>query len=452
MRTGRLLALLALLGFAAAAPAAATDASMALGPEGEVYRVLVGAYGSLIAGAPAAQAGNAALVLERVTPGAAPARALVPGTDDPAVEKYPSLTIDPASDSVFVVWEAQATIHSTVHLAAYSGGRWSSVFELSGDPFSAKINPRVAVTRDDYRVLDDAGNPVELTRVVLHLAWFDIGGNGERTLYAPLVIEDGVFLSDWHVFDLEAFLDEAAPSATAGTLPPTLAENAVVQASGDGTAAIIAFGSTLSGRVATLVSRPVSAGLVSWADEARHQIIDTGLTVRDRRALVDKARHQIIDTGRRILDRDAADLLAAKFLEAIATSDPNEDLEAVVDKARHQIIDTGARLDSTGTRFSGARAKSQIGLGESGDAARSGHIALLEVVASWSAPSLPNRTIRMLPSGDGGSLALAWDVDGAVRYRMSQGAGWSEVRTLTLGADLSRDRAYELIERRVARR
>ena len=331
MRLPRLLPALALLALAAT-PAAAVDGTMALGTDGEVYRVLVGGYGSLVPNAPAAQASNPVLVLERTAPGSSPTRILVPGTEDGSVEKYPSLTVDPASDSVFVVWEAQATIHSTLHLAAYSDSRWSSVFELSGDAFSSKVNPRVAATRDDYRMLDEAGNAVERTRVVLHLVWFDISARGERTLYVPLVIEDGVFVSDWHVFDLQAFLEESEPSSSAAAIPAGLQENPVVQASGDGGAAIIAFGSTLSGRVAAVVSRPVSAGLVSWADEARHQIIDTGLTVRDRRALADKARHQIIDTGRRLLDRDAADLLSAKFLELVASSDPNEDLEAIVDR------------------------------------------------------------------------------------------------------------------------
>ena len=451
MRARGLLLLLALLGLAAA-PATAVDGTMALGADGEIYRVVEGSYGVLIPDAPIAQAANPILVLERTAPGAAPTRLLVPGTDGASVEKYPSLTFDAATSSVFVVWEARNYIHSTLHLAAFAGERWSSVFELSGDPFSAKLNPRVAATRDAYHTLDENGEAVERTRVVLHMVWFDSGGSGDRPLYAPLVIEDGVFVRDWHVLDLQAFLEESSPAGAAAALPSGLLENPVVASSHEGAAAIIAFGSSASGRIATIESRPVSAGLVSWSDAARHQIIDTGRTLTDRRAIADKARHQIIDTGRRLLNADAAALLSAKFLDLVASSDPNESLEAVVDKARHQIIDTGARLDSNGTRLRGTVAKSTITIGEPGDAGRTAHISTLAVVASWAAPLLPGRAIRLLPASNGDQIALAWDLETAVRYRMSQGSGWSEARSLTLGADLGRDRAYELIERRVDRR
>jgi hypothetical protein len=67
-------------------------------------------------------------------------------------------------------------------------------------------------------------------------------------------------------------------------------------------------------------------------------------------------------------------------------------------------------------------------------------------------PPLPDRTIRTLTSGTGEDLVLAWDVDGAVKYRQSQGSGWSEVRTLTLDASLSHDQAYEILQKRLDRR
>ena len=86
MRLPRLLPALALLALAAM-PAAAVDGTMALGTDGEVYRVLVGGYGSLVANAPAAQASNPVLVLERTVPGSSPTRILVPGTED-AFKRY----------------------------------------------------------------------------------------------------------------------------------------------------------------------------------------------------------------------------------------------------------------------------------------------------------------------------------------------------------------------------
>jgi hypothetical protein len=452
MKPRRLLHLLAAV-LLAAGPAAANDGTMALGGQGEIYRIMAGRHGDLLPGSAASEADNPALVLERTAPGAAATRLLVPGTEGPAAERFPSLTVDPRTNSVFVVWEARETIHSSLHLTAYSADGWSSVFELSGDEFSIKLNPRLAVTTDSYRTLDGAGEAVERTRVVLHLVWFDSGGPGDRPLYTPLAIEDGVFVSDWRVIDLQEFLEQSSAGSGAAALPKAVHESPVVETSRDGAAALIAFASPLSGRLASVESRPVSAGLISWSDEARHQIIDTGRNLVDRRAIVDKARHQIIDTGRRLLSHDAVDFLTAKFLEEIAASDPLEELQSVVDKARHQIIDTGARLDRSGTRVRSLKAgHSTIVLGETADAGRTPHMGVLEVAASWEAPWLPDHPVRLVPSGDGDDLAVAWDVEGAVKYRVSQGSGWSEEHTLAIGAELSRDRAYELIESRLRRR
>ena len=454
MISRRLFACLLLLMVWGSAPIAATDGTMALGADGEIYRVLVGVYGELIADPPASQAENPVVVLERTAPGASPVRMLVPGTGDAATEKYPSLALDPRTHSVVVVWEARATIHSTLHVATLGDEGWSNVFDLYGDGWSEKLNPRVATTTDSYRALQPNGEAVERTRMVIHLVWFDSGSSGQRALYIPLVFEDGLFSPNWSVLDLQAFLEEASPATGSATLPAGLHENPVVEASRDGSAAILAFVSPASGRLATVESRPVSGGLVSWADEARNQILDSGRTLTDRRAIADKARNEVIDTARRLLASDAADLLATKFLEAIALSDPAESLTSVVDKARNQILDSGVRLDTSGTRVGTAKVgASRIAISDNTeDPELLGHLAVLSVAASWPAPWLPNRVIRLVPSGDGENLGVAWDLDNAVKYRLTQGVGWSDVRTLAIGADLTRERAYELIDRRLNRR
>jgi hypothetical protein len=451
MRRGHLLALLC-CGSLAAGGAHAGEGVSALGAEGEVYRVLRGTYGELVAGAPEAEAANIVLALERQRPGEAAERLLVPGTDTASVESYPSLTFDRKGNAVYLVWESsEASFRSELHLTSYAAGAWSPVVELTGDPFSIKRNPRVAVTRDAAQVVGAEGTLVDESRIVLHLVWWDEGGPGDRALYMPLVIADGAVAPEWRVISLAEL---AEVESGGGSTVPGLYRAPQVRASGDGERAVIAFAEP-GGRLVTLVVDPVAANLVSFGDEARAQIIDTGRNFTgSRHALADLARAQIIDTGRRLLDAAVAGYLAETFLARIAGSSPNDELEAVAGEARAQIIDTGLRLRAGARATTGAARAQIIDTGRRRNAAahQSGHLARIAVTGTWLAPWLPDRTIQALVSDGGGEVLLVWDLDSTVRYRQLEGEDWGPARTLTLGDGLTREEAHDLLERRLQQR
>ena len=68
-------------------------------------------------------------------------------------------------------------------------------------------------------------------------------------------------------------------------------------------------------------------------------------------------------------------------------------------------------------------------------------------------PPLPDSDLRLFLSQNGDDAAVAWEVDGTVRYRESTAdGGWSPLRTLALGPALSDEEAFALVARRLADR
>jgi hypothetical protein len=428
-----------------AAPVAG-QAIAVLGRDGEIFRVLE----TRLPGAVAEEPGNAVLTLEIVAEGSDPRRLVVPGTAGEEIERYPYVAVDDTTGSVFVVWEAQRTIHSTLHITSYSGGEWSPVMEISGDRFSEKSNPRLAVTSDQYTTLDDAGQPEVRTRTLLHLVWFDRAGYGDRPLYAPMVVEDGQLSSTWSVVDLPALLAE---SGVGSESPSRLATSPTVTASPGGKV-IVCFVDPATGRLATIATEMISGGLAAWTDEARHQIIDIGrsLTGGTRSSLAERVKAELVGPARALLSAELADVLVRRLGQGIADSDPTAEVDVVAQQVHDDLIDVAQRLNG-GLRATTAEARHQIiDIGRRALTERSMHLASFAVVSVWDAPSLPDRSIQVLSSPDGTHVTLAWDAADAVRYRQSQGTGWSDIRSLALDQRLTRDEAYALLTKQLDRR
>jgi hypothetical protein len=425
----------------------AADGTTMLGANGEFYRVRTGTYASLFPDAPTGAAANPVLALDVQRNGGFE-RLLVPGSEGPEPEGSPALTIDASTNHVYLVWVAQVGIHSVLDLISYSADGFGDVFEFAGDAFSAKTNPQLATTLDEYMTLSAGGEVVDSSRTILHLVWFDDGARGQRTVYTPLVIEDGDLLRTNVLFDLEELADdgEAAPatSSTAGLL-----EKPQIRRGRDGQSVVVGFVAATGGRLQALELRSVTGELVFFADKARSTIIDTatGNPGVSRRAIADKARSTIIDTARRLFRNEVARFLTDDFLEDFANSPAEEPLESVADAARSAVIATGAAL----RRGIADRAQSNvIEIGESQSSNSINHLLDVRRGVRRELPSVSAPSPRVFVSPTGDDAALAWQQDDTVQYRESTGdGGWSPVRTVSLGATLSVEDAYALVQQRV---
>ncbi len=451
--TGRRVLLASFLALAApVAGHAVAAASSAIGASGELYSLQSGTYRSLFAEAPAADADNAVLALDVVRDGVSQ-RLLVPGTDGPEVERWPALTVDRATNRVFLVWEAQRPNFplSVLNLIAFSDEAWGSVFQFAADPFSYKSNPQLATTLDRYEMFGAEGEVVSATRTILHLAWYDDDGGRQRVLYTPLVVEGGEVLQSNRVFDLPelAFGTEAPNAAPA---PADMRRKPQVRSGRGGQSVVIAFVAPDSDVLSSLELRSVTGELVSFADKARAQVIETGLQNPGlgRRALADKARAQVIETGRKLMRREAADYLARVFLDRFGDSAPDVSLEDAAEEARAQVIETGVSLRRG---IADKALATVIEIGRSDGTGGTSHLLDVRKAARRGLPPLPDSDLRLFLSQNGDDAAVAWEVDGTVRYRESTAdGGWSPLRTLALGPALSDEEAFALVARRLADR
>ncbi|HEV8239623.1 MAG TPA: hypothetical protein VGS57_09660 [Thermoanaerobaculia bacterium] len=447
----RALCLLALLLLPAAA-AFAGDGTAMLGASGELYRVRSGVYGQLFANVPAGQSGDQVLALE-ITRDGATQRLLVPGTESPEVESSPALTVDRATNRVYLVWEGRQNYHSVLTLLSRSDDGWSEPFEFAADPFSFKSNPQLATTLDRYETIGADGTVVAASRTILHLVWWDDGGQGQRVLYSPLVVEDGDVLRANRIFDVQELSSGSAASGIAMAVVPALLQKPQVRGGRDRESVVISAVEPGTGRLATLELRSVTGELVSFGDKARASIIDTGARNPgvSRGQIVDKARASIIDTGRRLLRPAIADYLSEAFLASVRNSDPAESLEDAAEAARASIIDTGVSL----RRGPADKALAQVvEIGRSEGTTNASHLLDVRRASRRDVPELPNQqALRVFLSQSGDDTAVAWVVGDSLRYRETTAdGGWGPVHELALGAALSTDDAYRLVEQRVARK
>jgi hypothetical protein len=430
-----------------ASPLAARADDGQLGASGEVFSLQSGAYAALFANPPSGWGDHPVLALDVVRDGKLQ-RFIVPGSDGPEVEQAPALTLDREGNGGWVVWAGERVIN----LIGFSAAGWGEVFEVSGDAASVKANPRLAATVDRFQVLDAAGQPVWVSRTILHLVWYDDGIAGQRVLYAPLVIEAGNVVRGNRVLDLQELAGLGAASGVAVTgARPELLQRPVITAGADRRNVAIGFLAPTTGELVSLELQSVYGELAFFGDVARAVVLDTGRRQPGATltAIADGARAVVLDTGRRLLRPSVANLLTDRFLEAVAGGAPTSELAAVADAARSRLIEEGM-----GLRLATAAAASNrfVEIARSDASGSSSHLLDVRQASRRALPVLPGAEVRLLLSAHGDEASLAWTTPVAVRYRETSGGEWTTVRGIALGPSLTAEQAYRLLEQRLAER
>ncbi|HYO16699.1 MAG TPA: hypothetical protein VE685_26175 [Thermoanaerobaculia bacterium] len=446
--------------FLTASSAFAAEWQAVLGANGEVYVAKTGAYGQLFHGVRPSDAANRVLVLEVTPPGEATRRILVPGTDDTEEEKAPALIYEDRSETVYLVWQSQFSIHPILRLTAYDGEWWPKPLEITGNPFAPKTSPQLALTRDSYKEMVTENELVTRQRTILHLLWEEEKAAGDmlETFYSPIVFVDGVYIGRNPVFQLDELLRSEEADATAAlSAPSSLVRSPTIQSGRDGRTVVIAYVSSMSGRLVSVEVDALPQELGNIADKARSHIIDLGRELRDLPrdlpSIAGKARSHIIDLGR-AFHREIIDSVAAQVYTKIIESDA-PDIESFADKARSHIIDLGAKLSARGLRNPG-KVPAKIAEIASFGPDEEGGTMLLQVRAASSrpAPQIDAAEPVLFLSESGEEVLIAWQdhKQNRVLYRDSKGADWNGVREIKLSDSLPLSRAYEVLRQRVRNR
>lgn len=448
------------LGIAAAGllttSAMALERTAVLGSRGEVYLAKAGTYRSLFPTGNEAEAGNQVLAIEVTKASSSTQRFLVPFTKGNEPESSPALIYEDDSDILFVVWESRITpLNSVLMLAGFDGTHWTPPIQLSGNPFSSKSSPQLAITRDSFPMPGEDGSTVMRRRTVVHLIWEEEGAPGSfEILYTPVILEEGNYLGLNPVYHLNDFIADG-DSGSSFAPPLALIHSPVLQNGQDSRTVVVAFSSAQGRWLTGLVIDVLPEELSFLAGGVRSNIIDIGRQgtyPANRTTVAEKSRLAVVSQGT-AFHTDVISYMADQVYAQIM-ADRGDDLVSLAEKVRSNIIDIGVRLSGRGLRDRDGAGAAKARLAEIDDPqqrpeALPTHLIHFRVADSRPTPQVGSNSVRLFVSEDGEDMLISWLEKDRVLYRMSRNDGWTEQREIKLSESVNLDRAYEILTQRV---
>jgi len=449
----RAVALALFLSSATAAMAGAELAAVAYGAAGELFEVHRGTYGSLFPkAADGVDPDNPALRLD-VTVDGARTRYLVIGTEGPEIETEASLVYEAASERLFLLWGSRVDpVLSSLNLASFADGQFSEPIEVSGDPVPLKGPPHLALTRDTY-----GSAPLTRSRSVVHLLWWEDGTpEADSVFYTPIVLLDGEYLG-WNLVLPLASFDPNPPAAPGGDAPSGLFSAANIEPGRDASSVVVTLPRRASNRILTLEVRLLPYALLSVADDARVRIPGFGSRISNH-STAELAEEIRAHVASRLgpLHAGVLNYVADEAYDAVLAAGETydeTDLGDIAAAAWEAILDGGASLVGREVEAGSPRACEILHLGATAEDAASLHQIELCLVSDRPAPEIGPGPVTLSASESGAEVLVLWEEDDrTLRYRLSEGAGWSEPHTADLGASLDMEAAKDYLRQLIRTR
>ncbi len=443
--------------------AQAEDSAPVLGKSGDIYKVTVGTYGELFQAGTEASADAEVLRLEARRSSGTVEHHLVPGSEPDHSDRTPSLFFDASTSRLYVVWSSNSTSTlSRINLASFDGSEWSETIEVSGNIYSDKSAPRLAVTHDRFQLAGESPGESS-TRTILHVVWSEDTVDGEKVMYAPVVLIDGELASTWRrVHRLNDYVSqELIDLPYSGTVPESLLKAPTVDAASESNAVVIGFADSASGALVQLELATPAAELAELADRLADHLDSTNLCQRIESegssaitSVASGARAHIVIVGRRIRSRTLgalADDARRMLTERAETLCAEGGLQSVSNGARAHIVIVGARSQD-GDLLDETVADSHVLLAAAqpvGDDYVQ-HLARLQVKSERAAPTIGSGQPTIFVSPEGTGAVVAWENGSAMTYVETDPAtgAWSESFSLQVGDDLSSSEAYSILRDR----
>ncbi len=414
-----------------------------LGSDGTIYQLVSSTYGDLFGDEGSVNGGiHHVLALDLLQPNGDTERLLVPGTEDFYTESSATLVYEDTAGIVYVLWEGfQYGIHPKIYLTGYDGSDWRDVIEIGASPFGRKSSPQLVVTQD--RLEDPESALGWRNRTVLNVSWFEEKVQGSTKIYAPLILEDGVYVGLTDVISLPSL------SGGEGDFPRVsdgIGNTLTLQRGLNTQSTVAGFLEPATGDLVVLGLEVLPAALLDLAEKARLQIINLGAK-DDVEELANAAYNAILE-----LETDfhfTSVLWFAETIRDMILGSGELPTQAVVEflagKARLQIINLGASLKAHGLKGSQS---SQI-LWVRGEEDESiGHFIDVREVWRFKAPQVGGEA-RLFLSESGERVLVAWEKAGRIYYVESGAEGWSKRNYITLGDHIDSHAAYRILELRV---
>jgi hypothetical protein len=351
-----------------------------------------------------------------------------------------------------VVWASRFNfVHTRINLISLTGtDSWSEVIEISGDPFSLKTAPSLAVTREETASAEDPSQTVE--RTVLHTIWWEESGDGNRVVYAPLVLENGVYEGQNSVVPLQGFTSTPSSVTTAATL----ARSPSVTTSSDGRSVYASYIDPDTARFVTLRLTMAPDEFLSIANQVEALLAQQASQLCARggaTALADAAFDLVIEAGRATLPDGLLSYLAHDLRSHVEQQGCSSGTQRIASDARSHIVLVGIRAGGDGLLRVRSDARSHIVLVGLRSRPGSDRTAAIERIADRDAPHLGAGPVRTFLSRDGRSAIVSWQPNASlIRYRETRSDGdedWGPAFSLVLDAELTEAEAYHVLEQRI---
>ena len=441
----------------------AAGSAPVLGENGDIFQVSIGTYDDLFPDGSQASADADVLRLEARRGSGTVEYYLVPGSESDDNDRTPSLFFDAATGRLYVVWSSSnASTLTRINLASFDGSDWSETIEVSGNIYSEKSAPRIAVTHDRFELAGGTAGDSS-TRTVLHVVWSEATTDGEKVMYAPVVLVDGELASTWRrVHRLNDYVSQqltqepfAAEVATRLLTAPT------VDAAAESNAVVIGFADSTTGALVQLELSTPATELSELAGSLADHLDSSNLCERiDSEgsgaitSVASAARAHIVVVGRRIRSRalsQIADDAKSMLIAQSGTLCTEGGLQSVSSAARAHIVVVGARAQ-TGDLLEGAAGSDGYVLLAAAQEVGEDyvqHLARLQVKSERIAPTIGDGEPTILVSPNGTGAIVVWENANTLTYvETGTDEAWSSSHTLQIGSSLSRSEAYSMLRDR----
>jgi hypothetical protein len=430
----------------AIAPASAQQST--LGADGWLYTASVGTYGSFFPRGTAYTADSTVLVLDVLKPDGTRTRLLAPGGDTVAPDAVPFVLWEDTSRRLFLVWEGRSHIHSNVRLVSFDGSTWSEPVQISGNPFTKKSSPRLAITRETY-LRDVAGKSVSGVRTTLHIVWYEDDYGDVHILYAPLALENGAppqLLPP--IFDLGDFVPAATTTGAAPSAALLRSPRVVVAA--DQKAVLIGLADDATHQLVTLRVDVLPVELSAVADDLE-KFFDQEQNdpcTEDPTTLAERARAHLVVIGTRF-SAYARSYMADALREWLLAQRNGECADggraALAERARAHLVVIGRR---TLHEVIVAPTEAPTYLLTFDSAAGGLHYDLSLSVEHTvaSPPAIAAGAARIHLGGNGSQTLVSWLINRTLYYQEHDGAAWLPRQSLAINDSFTLEQAYSLLD------
>lgn len=440
-------------------PAFAQDGTAALGVAGEVYLPQAGAYKDLFPKGHDTSLSNTVLAVDLIQAGAPPQRLLVPYTTGADIESSPAVLYEDDSNTLFVVWSNQInSLSSTLMLASFDGRTWGTPIPITGNPFSSKTSPQLAITHDSFSLTDATGSTAIRHRTIIHVVWKEQTSTGNAdVLYTPVILEEGAYLGWAPVYNLNDLVGRA-PVGSSFAPPDSLVQSPTLQGGRDARTLVVGFASAETRAISSVEIDVLPEEISLLAEACRANIIDVGRNLYPNylQTLADKAYADVITRGSAFND-DITHYLATQVHDLVLANrgTSSSDLASLSEAARANIIDVGVRLSGRGLRdgssYEKSLTESVVSLDPTNDPTAPSHQIHFRVTSNRPAPNMGAGT-QLFLSETGADAIVAWSDSGKVLYVQSQGTGWSNQKQINLAGSLDAPHAFDILKQRARSR